>query len=146
MERKTKESNFGIEVKAIIIDSNDNVLLLKKSKKNENWDFPSGKVMFGENVYNTVWRVVKEQTDLDVEIEGPSNIWTLKITEFLHTMCISFLCVWSGIGTLKKNKDSENEEIFLSNEYDDYEWLSSEKIINGEFPVWIKDEIKMLNE
>ena len=172
MERKSKESKFSVLVKAIVFDKNENILTLKREVGGkEEWDLPGGQVMFGENVYNTVWRIVKEQTDLDVEIEGPSNVWTTKISEHLHTICISFRCTWyqdkfseeegDEVPTKHRisdkadedfdedtyNEDDEDDDpILLSNDFKDYEWLSPEDILEGDFPIWMKDEIEILEE
>ena len=168
MERKSKESKFSVLVKAIVFDKNESILTLKREVGGkEEWDLPGGQVMFGENVYNTVWRIVKEQTDLDVEIEGPSNVWTTKISEHLHTICISFRCTWyqdrfseeegDSVSTKLKSNESSDEDsdndsdedddpILLSNDFKDYEWVSPEDILEGDFPIWMKDEIEILEE
>ena len=155
MERKKKENKFGIHVKAIVFDQNENILTLKRTNNGDDeWDLPGGQVKFGENVYNTVWRAVKEQTDLDVDIEGPSNVWTLKVSEHLHTVCISFRCTWFPylVSAEESDKDIEDSErddddpVFLSTDFADYEWLSPEDILDGDFPVWMKDEIKIIED
>ncbi len=161
MERRSKESKFSVLVKAIVFDKNENILTLKREVSGkEEWDLPGGQVMFGENVYNTVWRIVKEQTDLDVEIEGPSNVWTTKLSEHLHTICISFRCTWyqdrfseeEGEDSIENQDDEtdggdeDDDPVLLSNDFKDYEWVSPEDILEGDFPIWMKDEIEILEE
>jgi hypothetical protein len=86
MDRKSKDTKFGVHVKALVFNANDEVLVLKT--KEGQWDLPGGAVQFGENVYNAVWRTIKDTTDLDADILKPSDVWTLKI---LNTYILSVL-------------------------------------------------------
>lgn len=136
MDRKSKDTKFGIHVKALVFNTKNEVLVLKK--KDNQWDLPGGAVQFGENVYNAVWRTIKDTTDLDADILKPSNVWTLKNTEYLHTICVTFACSWV-------DNEEDDDPIFLSQEYDEAQWVKPEILLEENYPVWIKDEIKKWN-
>lgn len=132
MERKSKENKFGIMVKSIVFNDKQHVLLLKKE---DEWDLPGGALRFGENVYNAAWRTTKELTDLDTDIIKPSNVWTFKTTDHLHKVCVTFAASWIP------PKD-DDDPILLANDYKDFAWVKPRDIINGHYPVWMKDEIR----
>ncbi|MFW5852689.1 MAG: NUDIX domain-containing protein [Nanoarchaeota archaeon] len=149
MERKSKENKFGVHIKAIVFDQKGRVLTLKKKDTDRDvWDFPGGQIQFGSNVYNTVWEIVKEQTYLDIDIFGPSNVWTLKMTEHLQIICISFRCQWDWEKYFEDKEDIEDDDeaVFLSTEFKEYRWMSPEEILEGNYPVWMKNEIKIVDE
>jgi 8-oxo-dGTP diphosphatase len=136
MDRKSKDTKFGVHVKALVFNANDEVLVLKT--KEGQWDLPGGAVQFGENVYNAVWRTIKDTTDLDADILKPSDVWTLKNTEYLHTVCITFACSWVDSG-------DDEDPIFLSQSYDEFQWVPQETLLEENYPVWMKNEIKKWN-
>lgn len=63
-----------LSVKVVIRDKNNNCLVLRRSAKSRGnpgkWDFPGGKVDFGEQFDQTLFREVKEETGLSIRIKG----------------------------------------------------------------------------
>ena len=62
----------------VILDKNDNILLLLRSKKSRwmpaKWGLPGGKVDSGENSAGAAIRETKEETDLDIEISNLKHL------------------------------------------------------------------------
>ena len=149
---KRREHVFKIQVKALVFDEKGNILVLKKTKKihddsseKAHWELPGGNLEFGENVYNAVWRTVKDDTDLDTEVLRPTNVHTIKSSETTHIVGITFECKWDWETYYDDiSEDDDDEPIFLSKEYNDYKWISPRDIIRGKFPVWMKEEIRKL--
>jgi 8-oxo-dGTP diphosphatase len=127
------EQKFGVAVKAVIQNPDNKILLIKKSGSEEvnpdTWDIPGGRINFGENLYTALWREVKEETGLDIEIIRPSNVWAM-IKRNLHLVGISFYC------------KTDQTKIVLSDEHVKYNWSTPDTILKSNVPKWIKDEIK----
>ncbi len=64
----SEKPNVRVGVGVIILNKNDEVLLgLRNSSHGAGeWSFPGGHLEFGETVFQTAQREVKEETDLDV--------------------------------------------------------------------------------
>lgn len=60
-----------------IIESEGKIILVKEAKKQyyEKWNFPSGHVEENEDIINAAIREVKEETNLDVELNGLISIY-----------------------------------------------------------------------
>jgi len=52
--------------KVLIFNKNDEILLLKRADKQQNWDLPGGHVQKGENFVDGAKRETKEETNLDI--------------------------------------------------------------------------------
>ena len=131
------EKKFGVAVKALIINPQNQFLIIKKSNLEDinpnTWDIPGGRINHGENLYSALWREIKEEIGIDVDIIRPSNVWSL-IKRDLHLVGITFLC------------EAYEQEIHLSSEHEKYKWLSAETIRSKDFPAWLKDEIRKFQE
>ena len=55
-------------VASVSIFSDDKVLIIKENKPTavDKWNFPSGRIKFGEDILYSARREVKEETGLDV--------------------------------------------------------------------------------
>jgi len=126
---------FGIAVKAMIKNKKGKFLVIFKSGQDEinpnQVDIPGGRLEFGENVESCLKREVKEELNIEIEIEKPSRTWNL-IKNNLHLVGITFLAKYVG------------GELRLSGEHTKYEWVDKDKILNGDYPEWIKEEFKVI--
>ena len=95
----------------VILDDNDNILLLLRSKKSSwmpaKWGFPGGKIEPGENSAEAVTRETKEETDLDIEISN------LKHLDNFSNKGIDMFYVSSYDGSVK-----------IDFEHDDHKWVA----------------------
>ena len=64
---ETKETSVGAFIYKI--ENNEILFLLVYSKRNNEWGFPKGHVEDGETEIQTAVREIKEETNLDVEID-----------------------------------------------------------------------------
>lgn len=102
----------------ILINSEKNVLLLKRSKKvdsyNDFWCFPGGKVEEDEDPSIAVIREAKEEIDLNIQ---PSNLRHLYTFNRHDGKDIAFYSAkeWSG-------------KISLNWESSEFRWFSKEKL------------------
>ncbi|MBA4601445.1 NUDIX domain-containing protein [Thermoactinomyces mirandus] len=125
---------YKIVAKAIIFDQ-DYVLILRKSleervaKDTHGWDFPGGGLEPCEPLMDALAREVMEETGLEVKVVAPAYIYD-EIQEEKHLIIIKFACC-RPMGTLK-----------LSSEHDYHCWVHLNELEQGEFPDWMKEEIR----
>lgn len=126
---------------AIIKDNK--VLLLKRTQDKKflpgYYDVPGGKVDPGEDPNDTIIREVKEETDLDVEIVRPYNVWST-ILEFNnkkeHVIEIDYLL-----------RIKQSKEIKLSQEeHCEFIWVDKSTIPSKISPELKATVIKALDE
>ena len=95
----------------------------------ELWDLPGGKVEFGESPYETLHREVKEETNLEVEINKTLGMfWFFRKKDGHQVVCNTFLCKPKHDNIdLTKNvtKESINE----------FRWVTKEEFLSNNFEV-----------
>ncbi len=122
-----------------IIKKGDKFLIIKRSSSEkifpDKWEFPSGKVGFGEHPIETLKRETKEETNLDVEViklvNFKSYIFDTKDHK-RHNIQLMFLC------------NALNEDVKLNpKEHDNHAWVTREEMKNydifEDMPDFIKD-------
>jgi len=132
----TEENKFGVAVKAMI-EKDGKILLIHKSENEDinpkTIDIPGGRVEFGEDIEKALIREIKEETNLDVEIRKPTNIWSFLHKENFQLVGITFLCKYvSG-------------EINLSGEHEHFIWVDKNEVNPEKFPSWLVKEFKKLD-
>ncbi|MEM5829856.1 MAG: NUDIX domain-containing protein [Candidatus Aenigmatarchaeota archaeon] len=90
MRFKTPKGFIKIFVSGVVIKGKK-VLLLHR-KKPDVWEFPSGKIEYGEHPSETAEREVKEETNLDVKVEKLLGIGSTIRSDKEHELVLSFLC------------------------------------------------------
>ena len=109
---KTDDKDTDKVAKAIIIDENRNVLLLKRSnyleKYANEWDLPGGHLKVGETLEQGLIREVKEETGLNIK---DANYFS-NIEEHLYFFTVQFT----------------QEEIILSEEHVEYKFFKQEEL------------------
>lgn len=125
---------YKIAAKAIIFNQ-DRVLILRKSeeersaKDTHGWDFPGGGLEPAEPLMDALAREVMEETGLQVKVVAPAYIYD-EIQEEKHLIIIKFAC------------DQPTGELVLSPEHEKYYWVHMNELNDGEFPEWMKEEIR----
>ena len=66
-----------IIVASVSIFNEDEVLIIKENKPNAvgKWNFPSGRIEYGEDILYSARREVKEETGLDVKLIGTTGVY-----------------------------------------------------------------------
>ena len=114
-----------------IVRKDGKILLIKKSEKVDiypgRWDLPGGRLESGESWNQGLAREIKEETGINVKLICEVREWT---SEKWDTIGKTVLC------------DYVSGEIKLSWEHTEYQWLSPEEIVRGDFPEWIQNDVK----
>lgn len=129
------EKTFGVATKGIVYKDNKFLILLKSDSEDINpntFEFPGGRLAFGEMLDEALKREIKEETGLEVEIEQVLNAWTFtKEEKGFQLVGVDYLCKYTG-GTET-----------LSEEHSSIEWKTYDEIMNNEeYPDWLKSTMK----
>lgn len=115
-------------VSAIIIDSNKNILSTQRGygKYEGYWEFPGGKVEKNENDYEALKREIKEELEIEINIETFFKTIEYDYIDFHLTMNCYICSINRGKPILKEHKDSKWLNI---NELDTINWLEADKLL-----------------
>ena len=109
---------FPISLKGIVIIDNK-ILLLKD--ENGIWDLPGGKLRNNEIVEDCIRREIKEEADIDVEVEKIRDVLVKKINGWLQVFIVIYDCKVLSYSNLKIN---------ISEEHFDYGFYSIDELSN----------------
>lgn len=115
MRFKTAKGFIKIFVSGAVI-KNKKVLLLHRKEPNV-WEFPSGKIEYGEHPSETAKREVKEETNLDVSVKKLLAIGSTIRSDKEHEIVLSYLCEPKSSGVVLGEKD-----------HTEFKWVSLRKI------------------
>ena len=128
---------FGVANKAYIFKE-DKLLLIYKTKEeakddpdpNIRIDQPGGRLEFGEDPKEALYREIYEEVGLKVKIIKPIDVWTYCREDIgFQLVGINYLCEWM------------EGQVELGEEHERYEWSSLYEIKEKQ----LKDEIQYLN-
>ena len=107
----------------VVFNKQGKVLIIQRSDNDDvypgMWELPSGKREFFESSYNSLIREIKEETGLDVKIIQPCSVFEYKIekpNEIRDSTQINFIVT------------SEITEVKLSEEHQNYAWISRDEV------------------
>jgi len=113
-------------VKALIEDKGRILVLEQEFQGRRFFDLPGGKVEHGESPYDTLYREVKEEVSLDIEIVRPIGMWWFfRESDNAQVICNTFLCRPKNAGLIRI---PANEKIIR------YFWLEKKKILELKLP------------
>jgi len=129
IKKKTKVLVNGI------IQNKDKILLIKRLSDEiddpAEWEFPGGRLEFGEDPKDGVLREIKEETGLDVEYKYIYEILNKEYTKpgkRVHLMRIIHLF------------ETEQENVKLNpREHEDYKWVTKEEAKNMNISSYLKN-------
>jgi 8-oxo-dGTP diphosphatase len=137
-----ENKRFFVALKGAIFNKNK-FLIIKRSNKTRGehgfWEFPGGRMEFGETPEETLGRELLEEVGLEVEIIKPLNTWSLLRDENTQIVGITYLC------------KAVSSEVILSEEHVDFAWVTFEDIRNynikpniiEQIERWYKRELKI---
>jgi len=131
-----EEKSFYVAIKGLIF-CGSKFLIIQRSDKSRGefhyWEFPGGRMEFGEKPEDTLKREVKEETGLEVEMIYPFSVWTFFRESHNQTVGINFVCV------------ATSQDVKLSNEHIDFKWIEKADIFAFDLHPTIADEIYQWN-
>lgn len=125
MENKITKQR--IAVRAVILNDKGEVLVIRESQKYEGgtnrglYEFPGGKIEVGETFQDALNRETKEEIGIDIEIGDPFHVgeWRPVVRgEQLQIIGIFFKCKALDLN------------IKLSNDHDDYRWVTTKEALS----------------
>lgn len=129
-----------IIVAGVVVKDNK-VLIIQRSKDEESypnlWELPSGKREPLESSNDAVVREIKEETNIDVKIIKPISVFEFKNEkpdEIRDATQINFLVEYLG------------GEVKLSDEHQNFKWISKEELDNFELSEEVRNIIKIAFE
>ncbi len=71
------DQNSIVLVVSVSILNDEEVLIIKENKPTafDKWNFPSGRIEYGEDILNAARREVKEETGFDVKLNNTTGIY-----------------------------------------------------------------------
>ena len=118
------KKDWGLTVRGVV-RKEDKILILRRHPKSRNnahkWEFPGGKVDPGEFFDIALIRELKEEANLDVNIESifevvQDEFISRKTNRLIHTV------------QLMMNLEIISGEVQISDEHDDFKWVSIEEL------------------
>jgi len=121
---------YPVSVKGILI-INEKVVLLK-NERNE-WELPGGKIEDNESFEECLKREVKEELNVDVNVEDIINVWLYNVLDKIKVVIITYYC-----GKVFMDFD----KIKISHEHKEMGFFSFKEINDLKMPQGYKDSIK----
>lgn len=134
------KSIFQIATKAIIVNEDGKILIIKKTIEENTddasqnlYDIPGGRLEYGEKLEQALQREIKEEVGLEVVINKLLSANSFIRPDQLQLTIITYLCFC-------KEKDCR-----LSNEHSDFFWIKFNDLLNSEiYPDWIKEIVRLV--
>ena len=125
------EGGRFLVVVAFLIERDGHVLLLKRSRHKDHapgeWEVGSGRVRQGESAVGALYREVKEETGLDVEVVEPLDTFHFYRGQGrTEAIGITFHCRAGG------------GEVRLSGEHDEATWIPIAQLASMECAAWMR--------
>ncbi len=130
------EKNFYVAVKALVCYGSK-FLLIKRTTEARgdyyHWEFPGGRLEFGESPMQALKREINEETGLEVEKLILLNAWNSFKDECTEIIGLTYICTANG------------DNVMLSKEHSDYEWVTYEEMNDYNLVKGMSRQLEELN-
>ena len=123
--------SFRVATKAVLYCNGEILILRKNSDASvgaNDWDLPGGKLEIGEVPHDALEREIFEETKLEAKILKVIDVQNI-FRDGTQIILIFF----------KAEVNSKGIEL---TEHSEFQWICPKKVINGDFPEWIKIPVK----
>ena len=118
-------------VTAALIQRDEKILIARRRLTDKveagKWEFPGGKVEFGERPEDCLVREIKEELDLDVSVEKlfdvASHVYDLGVSK-LHVVLVCYLCHYEA-GEMRPVHVEEAKWVTRA-ELNDFDWAAAD--------------------
>jgi 8-oxo-dGTP diphosphatase len=118
--------NIVSSVKALLQYQDKYLVLQEQLHKGEIWDLPGGKIEYGESPEETLHREVKEELDIEIDIQKSVGVWYFFSQNNHHqVICHTFLCTPQEGFVIDTSKNPADEH------FSKLEWLTIDEILNS---------------
>lgn len=128
----TSLNKIVVAVKGIIFEEGK-VLTIKRATDDEigaeTWEFPGGKIEFGEELEGALVREIQEEVGLVVTVEKLLYATTFKTDEERQVIVLGYLC----------RNSLKDKKVTLSKEHIEYQWATKEQVKKLLHPAIIAD-------
>ncbi len=112
-------------MKAVIVNDEKFLIIRQKIGETAIWDLPGGKIEYDENPYDALFREVKEETCLQIEIIKPLGVfWYYRIENKDQVICNTFLCKIKDNNFIIKNSG-------VGDKIDEFKWVTKKEFLSG---------------
>ena len=130
------EKKFYVAVKALVCYGRK-FLLIKRTTEARgdyyHWEFPGGRLEFGESPMQALKREINEETGLEVEKLILLNAWNSFKDECTEIIGLTYICTANG------------DNVMLSKEHTDYEWVTYEEMNDYNLVKGMSRQLEELN-
>ncbi|OGE86153.1 MAG: hypothetical protein A3J48_00850 [Candidatus Doudnabacteria bacterium RIFCSPHIGHO2_02_FULL_46_11] len=124
MDEPTENKLCGVSTKAVVLDKEGRLLTLFRTEtapvRPNTWDLPGGDLDYGEEPEKGIVREVKEETGLDVTDVKIFDASARIDHEGVHWLTLAYKCL------------AINGNVKLSDEHNDYKWVTPEEFLKLE--------------
>lgn len=106
--------NGIVLVASVSIFSDDKVLIIRENKPTavDKWNFPSGRIEYGEDILYSARREVKEETGLDINLNGTTGVYNFISSTNNQVILFHFIGEVTG-GSLALEEDEISESKWI---------------------------------
>lgn len=130
------EKKFYVAVKALVCYGRK-FLLIKRTTEARgdyyHWEFPGGRLEFGESPMQALKREINEEIGLEVEKLILLNAWNSFKDECTEIIGLTYICTANG------------DNVMLSKEHSDYEWVTYEEMNDYNLVKGMSRQLEELN-
>ena len=129
-------TKFFVAVKALLFYK-ETFLIIRRSSaargEHHFWEFPGGRMEFGETPEEALLREVSEETGLIASCICPLQTWSFFRSEDMQIVGITFLC------------KATTDAVRLSEEHDAFAWITKDELDQYPFMPSVRNDIENLN-